>query len=167
MKAMNPARVSLVVVLVLAGCNGSSTSAPTASPAAPAAPATPATATPLAPVAVLPPPPDRHREEIASGSGLTRFQRERLLGHYSTEDGRSGFILDRTVSPWKARLDGSNDVLILSQKRPGAYQTTEYLSEPHRLWIRVGEDGEVQLMQGPTQHEGVNVIRDAGANPLP
>ena len=118
-------------------------------------------------MAVLPPAPDRHREEIATGDGLTRFQRERLLGHYSTEDGRSGFILDRTVSPWKARLDGSSDVLILSEKRPGAYHTTEYLSEPHRLWIRVGEDGEVQLMQGPTQHEGTNVIRDAGANPLP
>jgi hypothetical protein len=164
MVSIHAVRASVVVVLLLAGCNGSSTSAPTASPAAPAAPAT---AAPLPPVAVLPPPPDRHREEIATGNGLTRFQRERLLGHYSTEDGRSGFILDRTVSPWKARLDGSNDVLTLSEKRPGAYHSTEYLSEPHKLWIRVGEDGEVQLMQGPTQHEGVNVVRDAGANPLP
>lgn len=102
-------------------------------------------------------------EESASGDTLTDFQKKRLLGHYSTLDGTSGFILDRTKSPWKAKLDGTTTVLTLSGS-PAVYDTTEYRAA--NFWIRVDKNGTVQLFDGPKQTEGVRVIRDANANQL-
>jgi hypothetical protein len=42
--------------------------------------------------------------EVADGNHLTGFQIRRLIGHYTTLDGRSGFILDRFADPPRARL---------------------------------------------------------------
>lgn len=101
--------------------------------------------------------------ETATGDTLTEFQKSRLLGHYSAEDGQSGFILDRTKTPWKAKLDGGGAVLTLSASH-GPYETMEYRGQD--FWIRVDKDGEVVLFDGPRQTEGVRVVRDANANQL-
>lgn len=103
--------------------------------------------------------------EVASGSTLTEFQKSRLLGHYSTEDGASGFILDRTVTPPKAKLDGTDKICAL-QESHGPLETKEYRCDDHSIWVRVSESGDVQLFQGPKQHEGVRVVRDADAKQL-
>lgn len=104
--------------------------------------------------------------EVASGKEPTEFQKSRLIGHYSTLDGTSGFILDRTRDPWVARLDGT------TQNEPLVWQgalteTTDYVSPDHKIWIRVAkESGTVMLFQGPNQHEGVRITRDADAKSL-
>ena len=104
--------------------------------------------------------------EIATGNTLTEFQKSRLLGHYSTQDGASGFILDRTGTPWKARLDGVAKVVTLAESNEPRRGVKEYKSEDGSVWIRVEESGQVELFQGPKQHEGVRITRDADAEQL-
>lgn len=103
--------------------------------------------------------------EVATGKEPTTFQRRRLLGHYSTLDGKSGVTLDRRTDVVKARLDGSNDVKVLAASG-GPHGTTEYRSDDGTIWLRVDEHGSVLLFQGPEQKEGVEVINDADAEPL-
>jgi hypothetical protein len=105
--------------------------------------------------------------EVADSRHPTEFQKRRLLGHYSTENGKSGFILDRTVTPPKARLDGDGKIEALSQQ--GSVRgAVEYVSGDRRVWLRVDkESGDILLFQGPAEHEGVPVVRDADAEPLP
>ncbi len=107
-------------------------------------------------------------EEIATGQTLTEFQRKRLLGHYSTRDGASGFILDRTVKPWRAKLDGVAKVVTLAETNEPRRGEKEYASADKSVWLRVDDgSGEVLLFQGPKQTEGVHVDRDADAEQLP
>lgn len=105
--------------------------------------------------------------EVATGSTLTEFQKKRLLGHYSTEDGASGFILDRTVTPWRGKLDGVNKTVTLAKSNTPKRGETEYTSDDKSIWIRVDdESGQVELFQGPKQTQGVRVVRDADAAQL-
>lgn len=103
--------------------------------------------------------------EVATGNEPTQFQRSRLIGHYSTLDGKSGFILDRGNDAVKAKLDGSSDVKVL-KANGGPHDTTEYRSDDGSIWLRVDQRGEVLLFQGPSQKEGVEIVRDADAEPL-
>ncbi len=105
-------------------------------------------------------------EEKVTGRSPTRFQRARLLGHYSTYDGASGFILDRTHTPWRAKLDGSDTVVTLAAAGTEGSDAKDYVSADRSVWIRVGDEGDVQLFDGPKQREGVEVVRDADADPL-
>lgn len=104
-------------------------------------------------------------KEVATGNTLTEFQKKRLLGHYSTNDGASGFILDRTVTPPRGKLDGTDKICPLTESN-GPFDTKEYRCDDHSIWIRVDGEGNVQLFQGPKQKEGVRVVRDADANQL-
>lgn len=147
-------------LLSLVACGGGSSNGAASPP--------PATA-PVAAKSTPPPSatPSATTPEVATGGTLTKFQRSRLLGHYSTPDGASGFILDRTVTPWRAKLDGTSDVVTLEQSNTPRRGQTEYTSADKRIWIRVEDaSGEVLLFQGPKQHEGVDVHRDAEANEL-
>lgn len=108
---------------------------------------------------------DCKEREVATGSAPTEFQRARLVGHYSTYDGGSGFIFDRTTDPPKARLDGTETAQVLTASG-GPLHTTEYRSADGSLWIRVSESGDVLLFQGPKQQQGPDVVRDADADPL-
>jgi hypothetical protein len=106
-------------------------------------------------------------QEVATGNTLTDFQKRRLLGHYSTMDGASGFILDRTVSPWRGKLDGVTKTVTLTESNTPHRGEKEYTSDDRSIWIRVDtESGEVLLFQGPKQHEGVRIQRDADAAQL-
>lgn len=105
--------------------------------------------------------------EVATGNTLTTFQKQRLLGHYSTEDGASGFILDRTVTPWRGKLDGTNKIVKMAETDTPHTGEKEFTSEDKSIWIRVHmESGRVLFFQGPKQHEGVRVVRDADAEQL-
>ena len=136
---------------ICTGCGGSSSSPPAASPGSGGATT----------VNV------KVEQETATGSTLTEFQKSRLLGHYSTADGASGFILDRTVTPWRAKLDGVNKVVTLAATSSEGSDGKDYASADKSIWIRVSKEyGDVQLFQGPKQHEGVDIVRDADANQL-
>jgi hypothetical protein len=111
--------------------------------------------------------PTSEKREVATGNTLTDFQKRQLLGHYSTEDGASGFILDRTVTPWRAKLDGTNKTVTLKLSNTPRRGESEYKSDDGTIWIRVDdESGRVLLFQGPKQHQGVNITRDADAEQL-
>ena len=148
--------IALLVALPGAvACGGKETSPPPAAATTSSAPAT----TPAAKSDKGP--------EIATGNTLTEFQKSRLLGHYSTEDGASGFILDRTATPWRGKLDGPNKTVTLTKSNTPRRGETEYASEDHSIWIRViDESGSVEYFQGPKQNEGVRVRRDADAQQL-
>jgi hypothetical protein len=147
------------LVVALAGCGGEVGAPPPAAPQSSPPPLVVVRETTSVPA---PSPP-----EVADSRHPTQFQRRRLLGHYSTENGKSGFIFDRTVTPPKARLDGDGKIEPLSSR--GSVQgAVEYVSGDHRVWLRVDkESGDVLLFQGPEEHEGVPVVRDADAEPLP
>jgi len=159
---MKPARIvfPIVTVLALAACGGNSQQT---QPAIPSMPAYPDGKPPKSEAKTEK--RDKDEPEVATGNTLTEFQKRRLLGHYSTRDGASGFILDRTGTPFLAKLDGVEKVVELSESG-GPYNTKEYRSGDKSIWIRVDEGGRVLLFQGPKQINGVDVVRDADANRL-
>jgi hypothetical protein len=94
----------------------------------------------------------------------TAFQRRRLLGHYATLDGKTGFVLDRTVDPPRARLDSDSIVRVLAVQ-PSVRCCVEYRGG--NFWVRVDKDsGAIVQFQGERQTEGVRVVRDGDADPL-
>lgn len=104
--------------------------------------------------------------EVADGEHLTAYQVQQLLGHYSTENGKSGFILDRTVDPPLARLDGDPTVRSLT-RRGSVTGAFELISDDETIWLRIDEEsGRVLLFDGPQQSQGVRVVRDADAQRL-
>ncbi|WP_394847125.1 serine/threonine protein kinase [Pendulispora brunnea] len=91
---------------------------------------------------------------------LTDFQKSRLLGHYSTYDGRRGFVLDRLGEPVKVRLDGESTVHSLKE-RYSQWTWLDYISEDGKIEIRTKQDtGEVVKLNY------ADVVRDADARPL-
>jgi hypothetical protein len=117
-----------------------------------------------------PPPPTTGasdpKPEVADSQNLTEFQKTRLLGHYSTEEGKHGFVLDRTAKPPRARLDGEQGYEELSEQG-SVSGAVEYKSPSGKIWLRLDkESGDVLLFQGPGLTEGTRVIRDADAQQL-
>ena len=76
--------------------------------------------------------------EVTSGNEPTRFQAQRLVGHYSTTDGKSGVIVDRRGAVVKAKLDGQNEVKPLKASG-GPHGTTEHRSDDGSIWLRISE----------------------------
>ena len=109
--------------------------------------------------------PETNSTAVTGSAGApTVVQLKGLLGHYSTEDKRDGFVLDRTGNLPKVRLDRTSRVVTL-QVNDGPLDTKEYSGED--IWIRVdASSGDVRLFEGPNQHEGVRVVRDADAERL-
>ena len=104
--------------------------------------------------------------EIATGKEPTEFQKSKMVGHYSTLDGATGFIVDRTQDPIVVRLDGTaaNEPLVWHGAQ---HESIDYQSPSKKVWLRVlKESGDVMLFQGPKEHEGVRVTRDADAKSL-
>jgi hypothetical protein len=107
-----------------------------------------------------------HEPEIATGKEPTDFQKSKMVAHYSTIDGTTGFIIDRTQDPIVVRLDGTaeNEPLIW---HGALHESIDYQSPSKKVWLRVRkESGDVMLFQGPKEHEGVRVTRDADAKSL-
>ena len=104
--------------------------------------------------------------EIATGKEPTEFQKSKMIGHYSTLDGATGFILDRTQDPIVVRLDGTKDNEPLVW-HGALHESIDYQSPNQKVWLRVHkESGDPMLFQGPKEHEGVRVTRDADAKTL-
>lgn len=86
-----------------------------------------------------------------------------LLGHFSTPDGRDGFVLDRTGQPWLVRRDGTTEVIAIFESNRSS-DWIEYRGGD--IWLRVYGEGWNAgriLYDGPNHTEGVDVIRDADA----
>jgi hypothetical protein len=129
---------------------------------APVAPATPPVAAPDPTTVRLTIEP---KFEVADSSHPTELQQRRLLGHYSTIDGKTGFVLDRTVDPPRMRLDGDPYIKILGV-RPSVRCCIEYTAG--NFWVRIDKDsGEIVEFEGELQRDPVRVVRDADAQPLP
>ncbi len=127
---------------------------------------TPTGELPTVPTAVVNAEPNVMPNHVANGVGVTTFQLRQLLGHYTTLDGKTGFVLDRTVDPPRARIDGDPYVKNLDV-RPSIRCCVEYAAGG--LWMRVDKDsGAILEFQGSLQRDrSVRVIRDADAAPLP
>jgi hypothetical protein len=127
-----------------------------------------ATATPVPAstgVTVAPPTLPTPTTEVFNGVRVTTFQRRQLLGHYSTLDGKTGFVLDRTVTPPRVRFDGDPYVKNLDI-RPSLRCCIDYAAGG--VWMRVDkETGTIMEFSGPLQERSVRVMRDADAAPLP
>ena len=146
-------------ILLVTACHASSAAPPASAPIAVAAPPPIATAKVVVGV-------DVHVErETADSVHPTRFQMSRRVAHYSTPNGQTGFVLDLTSEPARARVDGSAYVLELTPRR-GSSGVVEYLAGSY--WFRVSEEtGAVVLFAGPTTHGTTRVVHDADAEPLP
>lgn len=127
-----------------------------------------------APIVLASPPPiatakveiEVHAErETADSVHPTHFQMSRRVAHYSTPNGQTGFVIDLTSEPVRARVDGSAYVLELTPRR-GSRGVVEYVAGSY--WFRVSEEtGEVVLFAGPTTRGATPVVHDADAEPLP
>ncbi len=154
-----------LLLLALAACGGSSGSAPAAVAPAPLPVAAPAPAPALAPDPATVRVTIEPRVDVADSSHPTEFQQRRLLGHYSTIDGKTGFVLDRTVDPPRMRLDGDPYIKILAV-RSSVRCCIEYAAG--NFWVRIDKDsGAIVEFQGELQRDSVRVVRDADAQPLP
>jgi hypothetical protein len=106
----------------------------------------------------------RFREETADGAHRTEFQSSRLVGHYSTPNGKIGFILDRTSDPPRIRLDGDAYVLVLTP-RQASRGWLEFVAS--NIWLRIDEEsGRILSFSAPGMKDASYVIRDADAKPL-
>ncbi len=145
-------QLAVVFGLVVAGCGGAQATTPASSNATEGTSASsPGTGSSEAA------PPTAGTESRAPSSGLR-------LGHYTTIDMKDGFVLDRTGSPWLLKRDGSGAVVELHPDGE-----SEYRSPDRSVWLRTyseGWNGGRILYDGPDQHEGIDVMRDASACPL-
>lgn len=76
------------------------------------------------------------------------------LGHYSSGDGMTGFVLDRTGPRVRMQMDGASDVLELD---------SELKLRGRGVVVRFGDSGEVTYFTGI---ESIAMRRDADADPL-
>jgi hypothetical protein len=134
--------------------------APAPEPAPSSPPPPPATTRSSEPIEVK----VRFREEVADSTHPTEFQSSRLIGHYSTPNGKVGFVLDRTNDPPKIRLDGDSYALVLTA-RQASKGWLEYVAS--NIWIRIDEEtGRILSFSGPGMKDASFVVRDADAKPL-
>lgn len=106
----------------------------------------------------------RFHEDVADSTHPTEFQSSRLVGHYSTPNGKVGFVLDRTADPPKIRLDGDTYVLVLSPRQASKGWLELVASN---IWIRIDEGtGRILSFSGPGMKDSSFVVRDADARPL-
>lgn len=102
----------------------------------------------------------------ASAHGESGSSPRLRLGHYSSGDGLTGFVLDRTGSPVKLRVDGSNDVQALTPVASAVGNATRLENGLGRAVVEVSEWGTVRwYATGPV--DGTPVYRDGDAKPLP
>jgi len=86
------------------------------------------------------------------------------LGHYSSGDGLSGLILDRTTEgAARARLDGSTTVIDLAIVRSSERRAL-LISADGTLTLEIDDRGGVRRYEGERE---VRLFRDGDAEPLP
>ena len=86
------------------------------------------------------------------------------LGHYSSGDGLKGFVLDRTGSKPLLRLDGQNEILVLTPQA-GVADGSHLVGDEGTGVAEIGKDASVSLYV-EDRNEGIASYRDADAEPL-
>ncbi len=84
------------------------------------------------------------------------------LGHYSSSDGRVGFVFDRLGSRPKLRMDGTAFIIEL-EPRGVPFGQTDLVTVRGGVLIRLGRSGEVWYFRG---NQTFDMIRDADSDPL-
>lgn len=103
--------------------------------------------------------------ELADGSQPTEFQVQRLVGHYATLDGKSGFIFDRSTDPPLVLRDGDPFALrvAVATNRRCCWDYTAA-----GMTVRVERStGRITWFADDAHPGGAPVVRDADAEPLP
>jgi len=125
-------------------------------------------------VATVPPPPPSvvaappgvilPLHELADGSHPTELQMQQLVGHYSTLDGKSGFIFDRTADPPLVLRDGDRfavSVTVAANRRC----CWDYAAAGMSLRVDRAT-GRITELIDDAHPDGAPVVRDADAEPL-
>jgi len=136
--------------------------------APPAASASPPS--PPAPVAQVAPSPQVPASSPAAPGDDDSFGKhvhepKLRLGHYSSGDGLTGFVFDRTGPKPKLRMDGTTQAVVL-EPRPAPLDQTDLVEQGYGVRIRLGRYGEVTFFRGG-RGDSVPVARDADAERLP
>lgn len=86
------------------------------------------------------------------------------LGHYSSGNGLHGLVLDRTTTPVLARLDGSDEILVLTPEA-AAYGDVALVRDDGVRLLRVDARGGARLAL-PGARDPIELYRDGEAAPL-
>jgi hypothetical protein len=85
------------------------------------------------------------------------------LGHYSSGDGLTGLVLDRTGTKPMIKFDGSDEVLVLTAE-PGS-STTRLVRDDGSGVAGLGKYGEVEIYL-PMHRDAIEVARDGNGETL-
>jgi len=107
---------------------------------------------------------------LVTGKRISEPEERQAVGSWpmnmiATPDGRFGFILDRTASPPRIRLDGDRYVLALSPLQ-ASKGWLEYTAGG--IWMRLDEEtGRILSVSFSGLKDATRVVRDGDAKPLP
>jgi hypothetical protein len=102
---------------------------------------------------------------IADGAAAGDAGPPLRIGHYSSGDGLTGFVLDRLGTPIKLRFDGSDEILVLTPQ-PAPYNSVTLKRDDGRWLLRIYQDGKMLLFSDKLSGGSANVYRDQDAQPL-
>ncbi|MBX3208218.1 MAG: hypothetical protein KF764_24435 [Labilithrix sp.] len=95
------------------------------------------------------------------------------LGHFSTADGMIHLVIDRTGDKVKIRVDGSSDIIELTQdevrSRRGDLLGYAFIAPDGARMLFIDTGGGVSFVKGATEHRSgdeLPLVRDADAEPL-
>jgi hypothetical protein len=87
------------------------------------------------------------------------------IGHYSSNNGLTGFVLDRLGTPIKLRFDGSDEILALIPE-PAPFDAVTLKRDDGSWVLRLYPDGKVLVFSKNLPGGSASVIRDQDAQPL-
>src|SRR4051812_47431323 len=70
------------------------------------------------------------------------------LGHYSSGDGLTGFVLDRTGSAPRVRMDGTTEVLELEPQSPATDEHADFVHTKAHVFLRLESNGRITFARG-------------------
>ncbi|HLY56843.1 MAG TPA: TIR domain-containing protein [Stellaceae bacterium] len=86
------------------------------------------------------------------------------LGHFSSADGQSGFVLDQRATPTLMQRDGATEILALTSS-PAPYGETALRLDTGETVLRLAGDGSMTLFDA-AHPDGAPAHRDQDARPL-
>jgi hypothetical protein len=87
------------------------------------------------------------------------------LGHYRNASRGIGVVVDRTQHEARVRFDSTKEILHLDPTH-GTEGRTDYIRTAHNVVLQVWEDGRVVVYVPGDTSGGIDVRRDADADPL-
>ncbi|MBS2011905.1 MAG: hypothetical protein JST00_03370 [Deltaproteobacteria bacterium] len=142
-------RWSFLAATALVACAGPAPTAPPVAPSPPAAPSAVAAPTQAEPPTSVATPASAAVPVGGKPSAVDKDAPKLRLGHYSSPDGLFGFVLDRTASPPRAKIDGQSTVMDLAVRRDGS-ERTYLLSAGGELSLVIDEWGRLSRIASGT-----------------